>query len=75
MTDGQLILVAGALLAAALGGALLAGRLKVPGLVLFLALGMVVGSDGLGWIDFSDYELARRIGHHRPGARSSSRAG
>ena len=23
---------------------------------------MAVGSDGLGWIDFSDYELARTIG-------------
>jgi cell volume regulation protein A len=62
MSDGELILVAGALLAAALAGALLAGRLKVPGLLLFLALGMIVGSDGLGWIDLSDYELARRIG-------------
>jgi potassium/hydrogen antiporter len=62
MTDGQLILVAGALLAAALGGALLAGRLKVPGLLLFLGLGMLVGTDGLGWIDLSDYELARRVG-------------
>ena len=34
----------------------------VPGLLLFLALGMVVGTDGLGWIDLSDYELARRVG-------------
>jgi cell volume regulation protein A len=34
----------------------------VPGLLLFLFLGMAIGSDGLGWIDFSDYELARRIG-------------
>jgi potassium/hydrogen antiporter len=62
MTDGQLILVAGALLAAALGAALLAGRIRVPGLLLFLGLGMLVGTDGLGWIDLSDYELARRIG-------------
>ena len=62
MTDGQLILVAGALLAAALGAALLAGRLRVPGLLLFLGLGMLIGSDGLGWIDLSDYELARRVG-------------
>ena len=23
---------------------------------------MLVGSDGLGWIDFSDYELARDVG-------------
>ena len=32
MSDGQLILVAGALLATALAAALLAGRLRVPGL-------------------------------------------
>jgi potassium/hydrogen antiporter len=34
----------------------------VPGLLLFLFLGMAIGSDGLGWIAFNDYELARRIG-------------
>jgi potassium/hydrogen antiporter len=62
MSDGQLILVAGALLAAGLGAALLAGRLRVPGLLLFLGLGMLLGSDGLDWIDLRDYELARRIG-------------
>ena len=62
MSDGELILVAGALLAAGLAAALLAGRLRVPGLLLFLGLGMLIGSDGLGWIDLSDYELARRIG-------------
>jgi cell volume regulation protein A len=62
MSDGQLILVAGALLAVALAAALLAGRLRVPGLLLFLGLGMILGSDGLDWIDLSDYELARRIG-------------
>jgi cell volume regulation protein A len=62
MSDAQMILVAGALLAAGIGASLLAGRLRVPGLVLFLALGMAIGSDGTGWIDFSDYELARTIG-------------
>lgn len=62
MHDGQLILAAGALLAAGLGASLLARRLRLPGLVLFLALGMLLGTDGLGWIDFSDYELARTIG-------------
>src|SRR4051794_3275188 len=36
--------------------------MRVPGLVLFLGLGMLVGSDGAGWIDFDDYELARTIG-------------
>src|SRR5919109_970907 len=35
MSDGQLILVAGALLAGGLVATLVAGRLRVPGLVLF----------------------------------------
>ena len=30
--------------------------------MLFLGIGMLVGSDGLGWISFSNYELARDIG-------------
>jgi cell volume regulation protein A len=62
VSDAALILVAGALLAAGIGASLLAGRLRVPGLVLFLALGMAIGSDGTGWIDFDNYELARTIG-------------
>lgn len=62
MGDGEYILVVGALLAAGLAGSLLAGRLRIPGLILFLALGMAIGSDGLGWIDLSNYELARTIG-------------
>jgi cell volume regulation protein A len=62
MADGQLILIAGALLCAALAASLLAGRIRVPGLVLFLGLGMAIGSDGLDWIEFGDYERARTIG-------------
>jgi cell volume regulation protein A len=62
MADGELILATGALLAGALLASLLAGRLRVPGLLLFLALGMLIGSDGLGWIHFGDYEVARTIG-------------
>ena len=57
-----MILVAGALLATALGASLLAGRLRVPGLVAFLGVGMAIGSDGFGWIDFNDYQLERSIG-------------
>lgn len=60
--DAQLILVAGALLAAGVVAAGLATRLRLPALVLFAALGMAVGSDGLGWIAFDDYRLARLIG-------------
>ncbi|MEK6272479.1 MAG: potassium/proton antiporter [Actinomycetota bacterium] len=62
MSDAELILVAGSLLAAGIGASLLAARLRLPGLVLFLALGMAIGSDGAGWIDFDNYELARTIG-------------
>jgi cell volume regulation protein A len=62
MTDGSLILVAGALLAAGLAASLVATRLRLPGLVLFLGVGMAVGSDGAGWIEFDNYEVARRIG-------------
>jgi potassium/hydrogen antiporter len=62
MSDGQLILVAAALLAAGIGASLLASRIRLPGLLLFLALGMAIGTDGLGWIDFNNYELARTIG-------------
>jgi cell volume regulation protein A len=62
MSDGELILVAGALLALGIGAVLVADRLRVPGLVLFLGLGMLIGSDGLGWIDFDNAELTRTIG-------------
>ena len=62
MSDAQLILVAAALLAAGIGASLLASRIRLPGLLLFLAVGMALGTDGLGWIDFADYELARTIG-------------
>ena len=62
MHDGQLILIAGALLAAGLLASLLAGRVRVPSLLLFLGIGMLIGSDGLGWIPFNDYERARTIG-------------
>ncbi len=62
MTDGHLILAAGALLAGGLVASFLAGRLRVPSLVLFLGIGMLVGSDALGWITFNDYRLARSIG-------------
>ena len=57
-----MILVAGGLLGLGLGASLLAGRLRVPGLVIFLAVGMVLGSDVLGLIAFDDFELARTIG-------------
>jgi potassium/hydrogen antiporter len=63
---GTLILMSGALLALGIAATLVAGRLRVPGLVLFLGLGMLIGSDVLGWLDFGaeleDVELAQKIG-------------
>jgi potassium/hydrogen antiporter len=66
VSEGTLIFLAGALLALGLAASLIAGRLRVPGLVLFLGLGMLIGSDGLGLVEFGasrdDVELAQDIG-------------
>jgi cell volume regulation protein A len=60
--DAELILIAGVLLAAGIAGALLAERVRVPGLLLFLGLGMLAGSEGIGGIEFENAELARTLG-------------
>src|SRR4029078_99073 len=60
--DAELILIAGALLAAGILGALLADRVRIPALVLCLGLGMLAGSEGIGGIEFDDMELARTLG-------------
>ena len=62
MADGHLILAAGALLAGGLIASFVAMRLRVPSLVLFLGVGMLVGSDALGWITLDSYRLARTVG-------------
>lgn len=62
MSVNTLTLVGGGLLIAGIALALLAGRLRLPSLVLFLGLGMAVGSDGTGWIAFNNYQLAQDIG-------------
>jgi potassium/hydrogen antiporter len=60
--DAVLILIAGVLLAAGIVGALLADRVRVPALLLFLGLGMLAGSEAIGGIHFSNYDLARTLG-------------
>src|SRR5829696_1243817 len=60
--DAELILIAGGLLAIGIVGALLADRIRIPGLLLFLGLGMLAGSEGIGGIEFEDAELARTLG-------------
>src|SRR6478736_6684696 len=60
--DAVLILVAGVLLATGVFASLGAARVRIPALVVFLGIGMAIGTDGLAWIDFSDYSLARTVG-------------
>src|SRR5262245_30596754 len=60
--EGLILLLVGGVLAAAIVVALGASRAGVPALVAFLALGMLLGSDGLGGIEFDDAELARKVG-------------
>jgi potassium/hydrogen antiporter len=62
MGDGERILITGVLLAAGLVASMAAGRLRLPGLVLILGLGMLLGSDGLNLLPFDDYSLARSAG-------------
>ena len=57
-----MLLVVGAILAGSIIVALGAARVGVPSLVAFLALGMLLGSDGPGGIEFDDAELARTVG-------------
>jgi cell volume regulation protein A len=58
----ELILVTGLVLGGAVVATLLAARLRLPSLLLFLGIGMVLGSDVSGLVDFDDYERARDIG-------------
>jgi cell volume regulation protein A len=62
MDEGLLLLLVGAILGASVVAAHGAVRTGLPVLVAFLGLGMLLGSDGPGGIDFDDAELTRRIG-------------
>ena len=57
-----MLLIVGAVLAASVLVALGSARTGVPVLVAFLALGMLLGSDGPGGVEFDDAELAREVG-------------
>ena len=45
-----------------MGASAVRGALPRARPVLVLIAAMMIGSDGTGWIDFGDYELARTIG-------------
>jgi cell volume regulation protein A len=64
MTLSQLyvaLLAGGAVVLASIAAASAAARLGLPSLLLFLALGMAIGEDGLG-LEFDDAQLAQNLG-------------
>jgi len=62
LSDAELILIGGLLLGSGIAAAMVADRVRVPGLILFLGLGMLVGSEGPGGVEFDDVELTRTLG-------------
>lgn len=56
------ILLVGLLLLISVAAARVSERLRVPALLLFLGLGMLVGSEGLGGVDFESAVLAQAVG-------------
>jgi potassium/hydrogen antiporter len=62
MHEGVVLLLVGLVLAASIAVAFVAARTGLPVLVAFLVLGMLLGSDGPGGIDFDDAQLTRRVG-------------
>jgi cell volume regulation protein A len=62
VSDAELILVTGGLLGVGIAAAKVADRVRIPGLLLFVGLGMLVGSEGPGGVHFDDAELTRTLG-------------
>jgi cell volume regulation protein A len=58
----RLLLVAAVLILIGIASSGLSSRLGLPVLVLFLAVGMLAGEEGLGGIEFANYALAHGIG-------------
>ncbi|MEO8498737.1 MAG: cation:proton antiporter, partial [Planctomycetota bacterium] len=56
------ILITGILLLLGIASNKFSARMGVPVLFLFLVVGMLAGSEGLGGIEFEDYSLANAIG-------------
>ena len=68
MADGSYILIVGALLAVGLLASLLASRVRVPALILFLAVGMALGSDATGLDRLQRLPAGANRRDRRPGA-------
>ena len=62
MSINAAMLLAGVLLLLGIASSKFSARLGVPVLVLFLSVGMLAGSEGVGRIPFENYSLANSIG-------------
>jgi cell volume regulation protein A len=63
VAEADAVLVAAALLIfLGVVASKVSSRLGVPAVLLFLIVGMLAGSEGVGGIDFTDHELAQAIG-------------
>ncbi|NLX11743.1 MAG: potassium/proton antiporter [Chloroflexi bacterium] len=59
LTVEQWLIIAGALLVVSVLASKLGARLGVPALLLFLGIGMLTGSEGIGGVEFDDPWLAQ----------------
>ncbi|MBR7554872.1 potassium/proton antiporter [Allobacillus sp. GCM10007491] len=60
--NDQLIILVAFLLISGVLAAKFSSQMGLPSLVLFIAVGMAIGSDGFGWIYFDDADIAQIIG-------------
>ena len=56
------LLVGAVLLVVSVLASKLSIRYGIPSLLIFLGIGMAIGSDGLNWIYFDDHQLAQSLG-------------
>ena len=62
MSGTTLVVVASVLLLLGVVASRVSARLGIPGLLVFLVVGMLAGSDGIGGIEFDNAELAQTLG-------------
>ncbi|HLN52963.1 MAG TPA: potassium/proton antiporter [Lentimicrobium sp.] len=62
LTTENLILLGAVLLFLSIIASKTSGRLGVPSLIIFMAIGMLAGIDGIGKIPFNDFEAIQKLG-------------
>ena len=62
ITSENILLISSVLLLLSIFASKTTGKLGVPALIIFLGIGMLAGSDGIGGIYFDDPDLAQSLG-------------